>query len=432
MQNRNLVLALLLSMLLFSFSGIGQNNTSSPYSRFGIGDLSAQGFGRNKAMGGTGIALRSNYTLNNVNPASYTAMDSMSFILEFGVKAGFSQFKTNAVDKSQNNSDFNFDYLAFAFPITRWWGTSFGVLPISDVGYEINTTGSVTVEGSPIKTGFRFTGEGGMTKAYWSNGFKLHRNLSVGLGMNYVFGTLDFTREIGFEDPSFASLKLTEKAQIRDLLFDFGVQYHGKINSKYDLTVGAIYRKKTKLDADYENLVTKTEIVPDGKGGSTGRTREISSSDVDRVVDLPDTYGIGFAVTKNKKLTLAFDYTHQKWSDARFLRRNDTLVNSNNFALGMEYTPNANSIRSYFHRIRYRFGAHFDNTYLKVRNKQLQDYGLSIGAGLPFKKNGSYINVAFEVGRRGTLNNNLIREDYAKISVNFSLFEHWFVKRKFD
>ena len=76
-------------MMLIASPAISQYSTYSPYTRFGFGDLSKGGFGQNLAMGGAGIALRNDNQLNYLNPAAYTARDSMSVLFDFGMSNFF-------------------------------------------------------------------------------------------------------------------------------------------------------------------------------------------------------------------------------------------------------------------------------------------------------------------------------------------------------
>ena len=68
-----------LLFLLFVLS-VSAQNTVSPYSMFGPGEIQPRGFGRSQAMGGAGITLKSDSHLNNVNPASYAWMDTFRII----------------------------------------------------------------------------------------------------------------------------------------------------------------------------------------------------------------------------------------------------------------------------------------------------------------------------------------------------------------
>ena len=77
---RQTLLVLLLTIL--SGAMVAQNNTNSPYTRYGYGQLADQGSGNSKAMGGIAYGLRDRYQTNFANPASYTAVDSLTFMFE--------------------------------------------------------------------------------------------------------------------------------------------------------------------------------------------------------------------------------------------------------------------------------------------------------------------------------------------------------------
>jgi hypothetical protein len=77
------------------FGSKAQNNTNSPYSKFGIGDLANTSYGRNTAIGGTGIGIRDQFFLNLKNPASLTAIDTLSFLFETGVSGAYTSSSTS-------------------------------------------------------------------------------------------------------------------------------------------------------------------------------------------------------------------------------------------------------------------------------------------------------------------------------------------------
>ena len=80
---RQTLLVLLLTIL--SGAAVAQNNTNSPYTRYGYGQLSEQGSSNSRAMGGIAYGLRDKYQTNFANPASYTAVDSLTFIFDGAV-----------------------------------------------------------------------------------------------------------------------------------------------------------------------------------------------------------------------------------------------------------------------------------------------------------------------------------------------------------
>jgi len=100
--------------------------------------------------------------------------------------------------------------------------------------------------------------------------------------------------------------------------------------------------------------------------------------------------------------------------------------------LGGEYTPDNSSVSKYMKKIHYRFGVRYSKTYLQLKNNQLNDYGISFGLGLPLRRSKKNINLGFEIGQRGTTNQNLIKENYGRIIINFAIYERWFFKRKYD
>ena len=71
-----------------------QFNTYSPYTRFGLGDLTKNGFGQNLAMGGTGLAIHEKNRINYLNPASFGSLDSTSVYFDFGANTFHNEYKT--------------------------------------------------------------------------------------------------------------------------------------------------------------------------------------------------------------------------------------------------------------------------------------------------------------------------------------------------
>ena len=103
---------------------MAQNNTNSPYTRFGYGELGERSFGAGRAMGGVGYGLRSPKQINPLNPASYSCMDSLTFLFDFGVSGQLSWFQEG--DNRQHDVNGNIDYIAMQFPVYKNLAMSFG------------------------------------------------------------------------------------------------------------------------------------------------------------------------------------------------------------------------------------------------------------------------------------------------------------------
>jgi len=147
---------------------------------------------------------------------------------------------------------------------------------------------------------------------------------------------------------------------------------------------------------------------------------------------LPLSVGLGFTIKEGSRWVAGADFSIQNWQDYSLFGEKDSLANSWRAAGGFQWTPNDRSLRSYFSLIQYRFGAHFEQTYLQLHNSQLTDYGLSMGFGFPVKRVATTIQLAIEAGKRGTVANHLVELNYVKCTIGFTLNDRWFVKQKFD
>lgn len=119
----------LLALVLSLFCGgvMAQNNTNSPYTRYGYGHLADQGSSNSKAMGGVAYGLRDGTQVNFANPASYTAVDSLTFIFDGAVSLQNTNFSDGTLKQNAKNS--SFDYITMQFRLARWCGMSLGLIP---------------------------------------------------------------------------------------------------------------------------------------------------------------------------------------------------------------------------------------------------------------------------------------------------------------
>ena len=174
---------------------IAQNNTNSPYTRYGYGDLSDQSFGNSKAMGGIAFGLRDGAQINPTNPASYTAIDSLTFLFEGGVSLQNMNISGGGLKLNAKNA--SFDYLAMQFRLAPWMAMSVGLLPYSNVGYTVSDS-QTTDNGLAYSRSF--TGDGGLHQMYVGAGVKVLKNLSVGVNASYFWGDITRTRGMFYRE----------------------------------------------------------------------------------------------------------------------------------------------------------------------------------------------------------------------------------------
>ena len=265
-------------------------------------------------MGGVGMALRDNNHINYLNPASYTAIDTMSFLFDFGIMSNYTYTETN-----QGNDPFygmGMDHLAFSFPITKWWAASVGVLPYSKVGYSIK---EVNDEDFNIGlTDYLYTGNGGVNQLNLGTAVSLFNRLSLGINFKYLFGSIDLKRSVRFpanETRSFTEVE--SRTIVSDFILDLGLQYSHDFNDKYNLTLGVIFDNRTSVSA--KNSVLKTNTFP----GSPTQINDSTILDPTFIIEqdnqkgnivIPTNIGAGISLNYNNKVRLGVDYYQQDWS----------------------------------------------------------------------------------------------------------------------
>jgi len=428
---RNVYTAIILLLLVTGTELLAQKNTNSPYSRFGLGEMSRSGFEKSRAMGGIGLAMRDNDQINYLNPASYSELDTLSFMFNFGLKGGDTRYENT--NQSERNMTLNLDHLALAFPITRWWKTSFGVMPFSSVGYSVTETGYLE---NNVAVDYFYEGVGGINQLYLGTSFHLVEGLDIGFNAFYLFGSLDLSRTLQFPlNSEYSVSRLEQRTIVHDFIYQFGIQYSKTFAEDFTIGLGAVYQLKTDVSADNtsvsSNFFDGTAI---NINDSTSLSPEFILEELsdEGSISIPSKYGIGFTFRYSDRILLGFDYYSQDWSQSSFFNQEQPLTNSNSMHAGLEITPNPEAFRGYHKRIHYRMGGHYENSYLQLQGEQLKDYGISFGVGLPFKNTKTSFNFAVDMGKRGTLNNNLIEENYKFFSFSVTLHDFWFLKRKFD
>ena len=384
----------------------------SPYSLFGVGKIENNGFGVNRALGGTGIALKSGKYLNNINPAAYDGIDSLKFLSEVGLFYNTANYTSK--DESLVRNDGSIQYLAIGFRISRKWAMSIGLMPYSKIDYIINSTAHLNGESTIFD--ITYTGSGGINKFYIGNSFRLSKNFVIGVNVSSLFGnvTLLETSEIGNDglDYSFENIKY-----MNGLCLDFGIQYSFRLKEDR-FTVGAIYgyRKELNTASDLNISYQDTDLTLE------------DSKNVDPF-EIPQKIGLGFAYNRKGKWEIGIDYEKRNWSNMDFTNPFLNNRNSERFSMGIEIFPKKNTKNKGYGNLSYRFGANYNKSYLIIGSIPINSFALTAGMGVPIKKN--LLNISFEYGQNGTIQKGLIQEKYWQINLSISIQDSWFQKKKY-
>ena len=409
----------ILAFVLFGFSLSAQNESNSPYSRFGLGDLQSFSSATHSAMGGVGIASYDPLSINVSNPASYSSVFTQRFTMQTGGIHTTKLLQTSTQNQVVNSTNFN--YLMFSFPLSKFLGTSVGLLPYSEKSYSFSD-----VSTNP-SADLLFEGNGGLTRIYFGNSININKNFSIGANLNYLFGNLNSSRKVFFNDVSVFNTKINQDININGFYFDFGLMYKAKLG-KWNSVLGFTMDNGSKISAEKTSLIETFR-----SGGEFELIEDTISFDQQPggSLELPTSVGFGVALS-NEQWKIMADYKNENWEEYSLFGVNDDLENSSRLALGFEFVPDKKSINRYYKMIRYRLGMYSSKTYLNLKNQQLDEKAITFGFALPLKRSGSLVNLSAELGQMGTPDDGLIQESFARFKIGFIFSDIWFIKRKYD
>ncbi|MDC1106593.1 hypothetical protein OAT16_07780 [Prolixibacteraceae bacterium] len=424
----------ILMVCISNYTMAQNNNTSSPFSAFGFGELSNKSTGRSNSMGGTSIGMRFRDQINPANPASYTARDSMSMVFEMGASGKQTRF---ASENTVNNvNDSNFDYIALSFRIKDGIALALGLQPFTNRGYEISSTLKL---GTSEEATVLYSGDGSVSKFFFGTGVKLFKNLSLGVNANYYFGTLTTNSSSDFKLPLSSDIFFENTNRIRGLGVDAGLQYQMNLGNEPKspyMVLGSTFKFGANLKRDYDILRYYTNHTVSGSGiTSTNDTiQNISSTSKD--VNLPFGVGIGATYVIPDKLTLSAEFYTENWSNYNdnVGYKSDNVKYGSRYmaAAGLEWIPEKYALRNYFKRISYRAGARMEQDYISINGNNVNTYAVTAGIGLPISRQRSTLNIGVEFGTKGSSTTTSYKQDYTKLYISFALHDYWFFKRKID
>ncbi len=428
-QNMNKLFAGIV-MLTCAMTTFAQNGTNSPYSQYGYGDLTTLSTGFNKGMNGVGLAMRKGNEVNPLNPASYSAADSVTMIFEGGLYMESNNFKEG--DKTANRKTGGFDYFTSMLRLVKNVGLSAGVLPYSNVGYDFTEKSTQDFDGDKLIATKSYNGKGGFTQIYLGFGWRILKPLSIGANISYIFG--DIHREIEESLTAEANYLFREyDMSVSSYKLDFGIQYECPINKDDNITIGATFSPGHSLNSDpvCRMIMTNSNITH-----SDTTAFKISDG-----LKIPTTFGVGLAYHHASKLRIGADFHLQKWgalsyptfSNSNYSLKDGLLKDRYQINVGAELMPNPQS-RKLLGHIRYRLGAGYTSPYYIINGQDgPKDFSVSLGLGIPIANtynNRSVLNVSGQFVRRTA--DNLLTENSFRICVGITFNEKWFAKWKVE
>ena len=415
----NRILSVALFLLVVVNSSLAQVGTSSPYSRFGLGDLQGTVFPEYNALGGGVTALSNPNSINPYNPATFLYGPN-SFLLSTGGMHKTTNMQNASESQITNNSAFS--HLTIAFPISKKIGASLGMLPYSNIGYELNSRDTV------YNANLMYSGDGGISKVYFGGAYQLTDKLSIGANASYLLGGLNKRKKAVYNDESFFNSRSNSKINLQGYYYEVGLLYKQDISENKELSVGLTANNNSEIRVKRNELVETFEY-----SGFFELPKDTFENTTEwGYMTLPQYISVGITYSEGKKLLLVADYSLQNWAEYRLFDESDNLNNSMRISGGIQYTPEHNSVTKYYKRMQYRLGTAYCNTPLQFDNNQLTEKSISFGIGIPVKRSRTKYDLSITLGERGTTENNLLKEQYIKFGLSVSYDGIWFVKRKYD
>lgn len=421
---------------------------NSPYSRYGIGNLVPNTNINLRGMGGVSAAYADHLSVNFSNPASYARfqalleerskqMSSGRVLLDVGLNIENRTLREPNQPLKFTSTNAGFSHIQLGLPLRKNWGLSFGLRPISRIGYKVQRNEKLMdgVTGQPIDSALtEFNGSGGTFLPSIGTGIAIG-NLSLGANLGYLFGRKEFNtrRAILNDTVSYFGSNHSTSSSFGDVYFNAGAQYRMKLNSKTMLSLGFAGNLQQDISATRDvtrEVYTNTRI--DTVSHQTG---------IDGTVTYPASYTGGFVLENIIGTTGSFlvgaDLVQTKWSNYRYFGATDSVQDNWQLRVGGHYRPNAKAGSSYWSNVTYRAGVFFGPDYIRLNN-QIPLFGLSFGMALPlanYNRLSPYqfttINLALEYEQRGN-NDNELKENMFRISLGLNFSDLWFTKRKYD
>jgi hypothetical protein len=427
MQHKS-ISAIIVSIFLFSFNLSAQKQINSPYARFNLGNLETSASFKSLGMGGIGIGLKSGSSVFFSNPASYSSIDTNSFVFDIGLDYGITTLSDGV--NHYTSDDMNFDHLIMAFPLKKGLGFAVGVVPLSSGYYKLSEAVVKTdPDYDPLVGPYTslHSGEGGFNNLFLGTGLKINKSFSAGINMLLLFGQVKRYYLVNFDDyGNVYHNSANEKLEMHGINFNYGLHYNKALKNNYFLTAGISLTPGKHYKTDYQQLAYKYNVY-------SARDTISYISDNTTKTFVPGTLGLGLSFGKTNKLTTGFDFIMTNWSNSKIPGNSTYAADSRSYRFGLEFIPDKYSNYSLLKRFEYRAGAHIGSSYLVIDDEQIKEIGFSFGLGIPLRRTYSRTNLFFDfTKKRGSGGSTLHIERCYSMGISLNLYDFWFVKRKYD
>lgn len=245
-----------------------------------------------------------------------------------------------------------------------------------------------------------------------------------------MFGSAYYYSNTEFDGGYFYNTRINDAYHLDGIYLTAGLQYFHTVKDNHRLGIGLVYSNSAYIWAKELLLINYYEGAY-----SSVISYDTAHSDNSRRGNLciPQSIGGGISYSYKDRLTLAADVAWSNWAKYSFMGHSDSLQNSITASFGAQYVPDPLSPK-FLKRMAFRLGAKYSTGEIFIHNKPISEFGVTIGLGIPLTtfNTHSSINIMLEYGKVGTLENDLIKQNYFRCTLNFTLQEKWYQRMKLD
>lgn len=391
-------------------------------------------------MGQASLAMNDGLNINFASPASYHQLSLTTF--DVGFEYSLIQQEQSNPPLSINNSRSGMRNISVGVPIYDWWGSALSIQPYSFKGYDIRTSRTLSSDPS-VEINDQFVGEGGLNRIIWGNSFLAAKGLSFGVNASYIFGSLRESQIVNFSDFTFVDTRSDRESLISGLSYDFGARYEYPLNENHYLATAISLNNGSRLSS----RETAFQYTIDG---IRARDTLVGGSEIEGEYQLASDFKAGLSIGKKNENALQAawainaDFTQFRGSEFSAPTAGNQLTDAYSINVGGMLTPrytfkSLERGTNLFNNIEYRLGGFYEKLPFELASNELYNYGITFGLGIPVRQRSlapgeqkvNTVNLGLVAGRRGSLENNLIRENYLSIFLSVTFNDRWFIDYKY-
>lgn len=426
--------ALLVLALVVSAAPVraqGQNNYGSIYSRYGLGERVDFGSSQAEMLGGAQTALRSTLYNGFANPALWADQQVTTFSAGVGLSGVRSTDAT--ADGASRATAGDVIGLQLGIPLLpSRLGMTVAYRPYSRVNYRTSIPGTLVTEDDTTDFALNQEGGGGLQRISGGLGLRIGSAVQVGASADVIFGTVEYLQRTTFDEAAFRETRQARGTRLRGVTGTFGAAVTARSLTSADdaLTVGLAFTLPTRLSG------TRTLTLGESLD------RDTLAAEISGTSTLPLLARGGVSYRSGGRWTAALDALYEPWSSFESTLAVggydeaagiDELRDRVRVGGGVEVVPAGRGRNAGFlARASYRLGAYGERGLYAPTDRSVSTMALTGGVSLPNRVSGARFDLGFEVGTRGTTQNALVRDVFARGTLTLNFGERWFIRRRID